>query len=99
MIKNKYQSLNHKERKIARENFYKTDFGKIQKPRFNRLLITSILLLIYGLYLLIEAVITKASIFSYTAAILILVISGVFFVGRSQIINKNVNNYLIKNKK
>lgn len=99
MIKNKYQRLSYEEKRKAREDFYKTDFGKEQKPRFNRLIIVSILLFLFSIYLLIDAIIKKDSIFAYTAAILLFIFSAVFFIGRHKVIVKNVNSYLIKKKK
>lgn len=99
MLKNKYQNLNREEKKKTRIGFYKTDLGKIQKPRFDRLLIISILLLIYSLYLIIEAIISNGSIFSYTASIIILTTSLVFYIGRKKILDKNMNDYLNKKNK
>lgn len=99
MIKNKYQRLNHEEKKKAREDFYKTDFGKEQKPRFDRLLMVSILLFLFSIYLLIDAIIKKDSIFAYIATFILFIFSAVFFIGRHKVIVKNVNSYLIKKKK
>ena len=98
MIKTKYQQLSKKEKKIVREKFYETDFGKSLKPRFTRLLIISILLFIYSFILILEALIKHNSIWSYVSSFIILIFALVFFFGRREIINQKVNNYLIKMK-
>lgn len=99
MIKNKYQRLNKKERKEAREKFYATEFGQEQKARFNRILLVSVLLFIYGIYLLIETIIKANSIWGYVSATTMFIFALVFAIGRHKVIIKNVNDYLIKKKK
>lgn len=98
MIKNKYQRLTKQERKEAREKFYSTNFGKEQKSRFNRLLLISILLFIYSLYLLIDTIINHGSIWTYVLSGFIFIFALIFLIGRHKVIVKNVNDYLIKKK-
>ncbi len=97
MLKNKYQRLNKEDRKKAREDFYKTNFGKSKKAIFTRLLIISFLLICYSLYLFISGLINK-SIWSYVAAGILFICSLVFLIGRHKILVRDVNNYLIKKK-
>lgn len=98
MLKNKYQRLSPKEKKEARLKFYETSYGKQIKPRFNRLLIVSVILFFYATYLLIDAFIKNSSIWNYIASIIIYIFFLVFFIGRHKIIVRDVNNYLIKKK-
>lgn len=99
MLKNKYQRLNKEERKKAKEDFYKTEFGKSKKAIFNRILIYSILIILYGIILTIVGLIKHSSIWNYIAVILLFTCAFVLLIGRYKIIVRDVNNYLIKNKK
>ncbi len=97
-MQTKYERLDKNSRKKARIEFYNTPFGKTLKPRFTRLLTIAILLIIYGICLIIEAIIKKGSIWSYISAIIIFIFAIVFLVGRQRVIIKKVNDYLIKKK-
>ncbi len=97
-IKTKYQRLNREEKKEAREKFYKTEFGQSLKPRFTRLLVVSILLFIYAIVLLLEAIIKHGSIWGYISSLIIFIFAIVFLIGRQKVISQKVNNYLIKKK-
>lgn len=95
MIKNKYQGSDKK--KKAKEEFFKTEIGENIKKRLNRLLVYSIILLLFSCYLLIDAVIND-----FTAQLIYgsvtLLASFAFFFGRQYIIHKQVNAYIIKKK-
>lgn len=98
MLKNKYQRLTKEEQKKAREAFYQTKTGQILKVRFTRLLITSLLLLIYGSYLIIDAIMKDARIFGITSGIILYIFSFVFLIGRHKLIIDKVNKFLIEKK-
>lgn len=97
MSKN-YRDFSKEEKKQIRVEFYKTDFGKINKPRMTRLLIISLLLLIYSIYLFLDTLLNDGNIWGYVSMILILVFSIVFFIGRQKIFYRDLNNYLKKRK-
>lgn len=91
--------LNCQERKELKKEFLKTKFGKSQNIIYKRLLINSLLLFIFGLFLLIEALFFKKTIYAYLSCIIIFFFSITFFIGRYYAFKKNLNNYLIKRKK
>lgn len=98
MLKNKYQRLSRDEKKKAREDFYKTNDGKALHYRFTRLLIVSVLLILYGLFLIIETLVKHGSIFGIVSGILLFVFALVFLIGRHKLIVDRVNKYLLKKK-
>ncbi len=98
MLKNKYQRLTKEEQKKTREAFYQTKTGQILKVRFTRLLITSLLLLIYGSYLIIDAIMKDARIFGITSGIILYIFAFVFLIGRHKLIIDKVNKFLIEKK-
>ena len=95
MIKTKYQRLNRLEKKEARKEFFNTPFGNSLKSRFNHLIIYSILLFIFGTYLLIDS---NGELLGIIYGIALLIISILFLIGRYNIIGKKVNDYLTKTK-
>ena len=97
MKKYKYQRLSNNEKKQAKNDFYQTEQGFELKKRFNRILIYSIILILFGIYLLIEACIKKDS-YAQLAYGIILIIFGIgFLISRYYLIIKKVNYYLTKN--
>lgn len=101
MIKYKYQTLTKEDKKDARLKFYETELGKDLKIRFNRLFIYSAILLIFGISILIEAIIKNRD-FSYYAYSIILLIAGFsFIILRHFVMIRKVNDFIIskKNKK
>lgn len=98
MLKNKYQRLSRDEKKKAREDFYQTNDGKALRYRFTRLLIVSILLILYGMFLIIETLVKHGSIFGIVSGILLFVFAFVFLIGRHKLIVDRVNKYLLKKK-
>lgn len=99
MTKNKFQRMTKAEQKKEMEMFYQTNRGKELKARFNRILIYSILLILFGLALLISAILKDSSIYDYIYSILILVFGIFFLIGRHLIIVKQTNEYIINKSK
>lgn len=93
----KNNHLNREEKKRILKEFYQTKNGRILKVRFNRLLLTGILLIIYGSYLIIDACLNHYSLLGITSGIILYVFALVFLVGRNKLLSKNIHNY-IKNK-
>lgn len=78
-----------------KEEFYNTEYGKIQKKRFDRLLLYGLLGIIFGFYLLI----TEESISSIIISIILLICSSFFIVSSIILRKREINNYINKRKK
>ena len=79
------------------KEFSQTEFGKKQMPRLKRIIIYGILLLLFSIILLIEAIIKHKDIFQYVAAAILFVFGLIFIIGERRILNNNLIDY-IKNK-
>lgn len=99
MKKYKYQRLSKEEKKQVKDEFYNTNQGMELKVRFKRILIYSILLLLFGLYLLIDAYINKDSYAQYVYGAIMLMFGVGFLISRSYVMMKKVNDYITKPKK
>lgn len=99
MEKNKYQRASREEKKKARKEFFKTDFGIMQKKRLNRLIIYSILLIACAIYFLIDNILNENKISIYILVGFFLIFALIFIFGRHYVIVKNTNDYMIKKKK
>ena len=97
-MKKRYEDMSKEEKKKILAEFYATDFGKTLKPLFKRILIVAILLLLYAIYLYIDAFINDFSLFGIFAASSILLFSLFFFIARIKVRKQKVNNYLQKRK-
>ena len=95
MIKTKYQRLSKEEKKDARTEFFSTPFGTSLKNKLNRLIIYSILLFLFGIYLLIDS---NSKFLEIFYGIVLLIISILFLIGRHNVIGKKVNDYITKDK-
>ncbi len=98
MNKKDYLKMSKEEKRFAREKYYKTESGKINKGRFSRLLLCGILSIIYALFLIVDGIIKKSSFWVYIFAAFIIVFGIVFLVGRHKILIRNMNSFLKKNK-
>ena len=99
MVKTKYQRMNKEEKKNARIEYFNTDKGKNLKTRMIRLLIYGILLLGFGIYIIIDAVIKDDAIIELVYGIGLIVVAFAFIISRYFIIIKKTNDYLTKPKK
>lgn len=99
MKRYKYQKLTKEEKKKAKVEFYQTTQGIELKARFKRIIIYSIILLIFGLYLLIEAIIKDNSYAQYIYASILIIFSIGFIILKYYIEMIKVNDYLTKPKK
>ena len=97
-MKKNYQQLSKQEKKEIRDKFNQSDFGKKVHPIFTRLLIISILLLLYAVVLVLDGIINKRSIWTFIGALLTFVCFLVFIISRHKIMVRNLNNYLKKTK-
>ena len=75
-----------------KEDFYKTEYGKIQKGRFDRLLVYGIAGIIFGFYLLI----TENTITNIITGIILLLASSFFIISSITLRKKEINNYIKK---
>lgn len=91
-MKIKYWSLTKDERKKARNDFYKTEFGKNISSRLTRLLVTGILGFLFSLYLLIF----HESIWDITSGFLLLIASIVFIISSIRLRIRNINDFITK---
>lgn len=99
MKRYKYQKLTKEEKKKAKVEFYQTTQGIELKTRFKRIIIYSIILLIFGLYLLIEAIIKDNSYAQYIYASILIIFSIGFIISKFYVEMIKVNDYLTKPKK
>lgn len=99
MKRYKYQKLTKEEKKKAKVEFYQTTQGIELKARFKRIMIYSIILLIFGLYLLIEAIIKDNSYAQYIYASVLIIFSIGFMISKYYIEMIKVNEYLTNPKK
>ena len=98
MKKYKYQRLTKEEKKQAKNEFYQTEQGIDLKKRFNRILIYSIILILFGIYLLVEAYIKKDSYAQFVYGSIIILFGIAFLVSRTYVMMKKVNEYITKTK-
>lgn len=99
MKRYKYQKLTKEEKKKAKVEFYQTNQGIELKTRFKRIMIYSIILLVFGLYLLIEAIIKDNSYAQYIYASILIIFSIAFLISKYYVEMIKVNDYLTKPKK
>ena len=98
MKKYKYQRLSKDEKKEAKNNFYQTEQGIELKKRFNRILIYSIILILFGIYLLVEAYIKKDSYAQYVYGSILILFGIGFLISRGHVMMKKVNEFITKPK-
>lgn len=99
MKKYKYQRLTKDEKKAAKKAFYETSMGKELKFRFKRIMVYSIILIIFGIWLLIEAYMKKDSVAQYIYSIILIISGIIFIIARYFILRKKVNDYITKTQK
>lgn len=99
MKKYKYQTLTQNEKKEAKKNFYQTETGKVLKTRLTRILVYSIIIIAFGIYLFIEAYIKKDSYAQYFYSVFLIIIGCIFLISRYIILLKQVNYYIVTKKK
>ena len=93
MKKNKnYRNLTKNEKKIIKEKFYNTEYGKITKHRLNRLLIYGICGFIVAFFILF----TETSLGFLITSYMLLFISAVYLVASFILRRKEFNNFLNK---
>ena len=95
MVKNKYLSMSCEEKKLARNEFFKTEDGEQLAPRINRLVIYSVLLIAFGIYVIIDAINQGDTHLQLFYGIGLIIVAAVFFIGRYFVVVKAVNDYLI----
>lgn len=90
-IKN-YRDLTKDEKKLLKEKFYNTEYGKITKHRLNRLLIYGICGFIVAFFILF----TETSLGFLITSYMLLFISAVYLVASFILRRKEFNNFLNK---
>ncbi len=99
MPKNKYQRASKEIKRKARNEYFKTEFGNSLKKRLNRLLIYSVLLLGFAIYLIIDNILGNNNVSVYVFASFLVAFAGLFAWGRHYIIVRNINDYMLSNKR
>ena len=99
MKKYKYQRLSKEEKKEAKLQFYQTEQGMELKSRFRRILIYSIILVLFGIYLIVEAYVKKDSIAQYIYGSIVTFFGIAFLISRAYVMMKKVNDFITKPKK
>lgn len=98
MKKYKYQTLKKEEKKQVKNEFYNTQDGIEVKKRLTRLLIYGILLILFAIWLIIEAYLKKDSIAEYIYGGILIIFAFVFLIARHQVLLKELNAYYLNNK-
>lgn len=98
MKKYKYQRLSKVEKKEAKNNFYQTEQGIELKKRFNRILLYSIILILFGIYLLVEAYIKKDSYAQYVYGAILILFGIGFLISRGHVMMMKVNDFITRPK-
>lgn len=98
MKKYKYQRLSKDEKKEAKNNFYQTEQGIELKKRFNRILIYSIILILFGIYLLVEAYIKKDSYAQFVYGAILILFGIGFLISRGHVMMTKVNDFITRPK-
>ena len=99
MLKNKYQRSTKEARKKAKEEYFNTEEGKTLKVRTTRLLIYGILLILIAMYMIIDNFINDKLIIYYTYSVFLLIFAFIFIYGRHYVLVKNINSFMVQNKK
>ena len=94
MKKYKYQRLPKEEKKEAKKEFYETELGKTLKQRFIRILIYSIILILFGIYMLYEAYTKKNSYAQYAYGGMLIIFGIGFLITRSYVIMRKINEFI-----
>ncbi len=99
MKKYKYQRLNKDEKKDAKIKFYQTKQGMFLKKKFNRILVYSIILILFGIYLLIDTFINSKTYNQYIYGAIIIIFGISFLVLRCYIQMRKINEFITKKPK
>ena len=95
MYRLKYYSLSKEEKKELKNKFYETDTGKDVKFHLNRLLITGIFGLIFGIILII----INKSIWEIVLGVSLIILSLFFIISSFWVRINKINDYLVKTNK
>lgn len=96
MKKYKYQRLNKNEKKEAKTKFYQTEQGIFLKKKFNRILIYSIILILFGIYILIDTFINNKTYAQYIYGAIIIIFGISFLVLRCYVQMRKINEFITK---
>lgn len=97
-MKIKYLRMSKKEKKEVKDKFYATDAGKRLKKSLKFPNICGILTTIFGVFLLIDAIINKLKIFDYIYAFVTLGFGIFFIIASRKIFVKRINAYVTMRK-
>ncbi len=95
MYRLKYYSLNKNEKKELKDKFYETDTGKVVKFHLNRLFITGIFGLIFGIILIV----INKSIWEIVLGVSLIGICLFFIISSFWVRINKINDYLVKTNK
>lgn len=98
MFKYKYFTLKKDEKKEAKKGFYSTPRGKSLKVRHTRLVIYGLLLLLFGIYLLIDTLLKEAGLAFLIYSILIMIMGLLFIISKYYLMVRDVNKYIVTKK-
>ena len=96
MVKTKFMSMSCEERKKAKERYFATDEGRALKTRVNRLMVYSILLVAFGIYVIIDSIKNNDTHLQLMYGIGLIIVAALFFIGRYFVTAKKVNDFLIE---
>ena len=95
-MKIKYLRLTKEEKKQVQNDFYNTELGKEFKKYINISIIMNILLIIIGIYYILDTVIKKGNVgyYYFSSVLIIIAIIFLFFIYKAKV--KKYNDFVIK---
>lgn len=98
-MKVKYLRLSKEERKKVNNKYFNTEKGKYIKKKLQISFICGVLCIMYGIYLLIDSILSKITFLNMFYSISIIVFGIILVIATHIIKIKKLNNYVVKNKK
>ena len=97
-MKIKYLRLSREEKKLVKQNFYKTNAGKNVKKHLTNALVCSIFCIGISIYIIVDAFIQNVSFWNKIYGFFILGFGIAGIVAYHKIFFKKINEYVIKSK-
>ena len=97
-MKIKYLRLSKDEKKNIKKDFLETKKGSIINKHLRNSKICAILCFAYAIFLIVEYIIEKNSIFNIISALLLIAFGIFCFIYSHRIFVKSVNDYLVNKK-
>ena len=98
MVKKEFLSMSGEERKKVKERYFATEDGMALKTRLNRLMVYSVLLVAFGIYVIVDAITHNDTALQIFYGVGLIIVAAIFFIGRYFVIVKKVDDFLLEEK-